>query len=94
MKGLAISADGALWVAVAYAGEVRVFEIDGTLRRRIEFPVPMVTSLCFGGTGLNDLYALSFKPIFATWTPWKRAPASSFSLGIRSPSPPAMVDAP
>jgi len=36
----------------------------------------------------------SFAVISATCRPWKRAPASSFSLGIRSPLPPAMVDAP
>lgn len=32
--------------------------------------------------------------IFATYRPWYRAPASSFSDGNRSPEPPAMVDAP
>ena len=32
--------------------------------------------------------------IWAVWRPWKRAMASSFSLGWRDPSPPAMVVAP
>jgi hypothetical protein len=36
----------------------------------------------------------SFLAIRATWVPWNRAPANSFSLGIRSPFPPAIVDAP
>lgn len=36
----------------------------------------------------------SFWPIFATYSPWYRAPASSFSLGNRVPSAPAMVEAP
>src|SRR5690606_30647375 len=36
----------------------------------------------------------SFAAISATCLPWKRAPSSSFSLGIRSPLPPAIVVAP
>lgn len=57
--GLALAADGSLWLAVAHAGQVLVFEGDGRLRRRIEFPVPMVTSLCFGGPDLRTLYVVT-----------------------------------
>jgi gluconolactonase len=57
--GLAVSEDGAVWVAVAYAGEVRVYEPHGALRRRLEFPIPMVTSLCFGGSDLRSLYVVT-----------------------------------
>jgi len=37
---------------------------------------------------------VNLEAMAATCFPWKRAAASSFSLGIRSPFPPAMVDAP
>ena len=36
----------------------------------------------------------SLAAICATWRPWKRAMANSFSLGCRLPSVPASVDAP
>jgi hypothetical protein len=36
----------------------------------------------------------SFLAIVATWRPWNLAMASSFSLGRRLPSPPAIVEAP
>ncbi len=57
--GLALSTDGAVWVAVAHGGCVLVFEPDGTRRERIGIPRPMVSSLCFGGEGLRDLYVVT-----------------------------------
>ncbi|MCY3839630.1 MAG: SMP-30/gluconolactonase/LRE family protein [Gammaproteobacteria bacterium] len=57
--GLAVSADGAVWVAVAGGGCVAVFEPDGSLRRRIAVPMPMCTSVCFGGDDLTDLYIVT-----------------------------------
>jgi gluconolactonase len=57
--GLAVAVDGSVWVAVAHAGQVRVFEPDGVLRTQIAFPIAMVTSLCFGGTDMTDVYVMS-----------------------------------
>lgn len=57
--GLAVSVDGAVWIAVAGDGCVAVFEPDGTLRERIAVPMPMCTSVCFGGDDLKDLYVVT-----------------------------------
>ncbi len=57
--GLAIAVDGSVWVGIAHAGQVQIFEPDGSLRSQLEFPVPMVTSLCFGGKDMMDLYVTS-----------------------------------
>ena len=57
--GLAVSADGAVWVAAARGGAVIVFEPDGRERERIACPLPMVTSVCFGGDDLADLYIVT-----------------------------------
>jgi len=57
--GIALGEDGSLWVAVAHGSRVDVFEPDGMLRTRIPVPVPMVTSVCFGGADLRDLYVVS-----------------------------------
>lgn len=54
--GLAVSADGAVWVAVAGGGCVSVFEPNGDLRTRLTIPMPMCTSVCFGGDDLRQLY--------------------------------------
>jgi xylono-1,5-lactonase len=57
--GLAVAVDGSIWVAVAHAGKVRVFEPDGALRMQIAFPIAMITSLCFGGAEMTDVYVMS-----------------------------------
>ena len=57
--GLAVSTDGAVWVAVAGGGCVAVFEPGGSLRKRIAVPVPMCTSVCFGSDDLTDLYIVT-----------------------------------
>ena len=36
-----------------------VAEPDGSLRTEIFTPLPMVTSVCFGGDGLRDLYIVT-----------------------------------
>jgi gluconolactonase len=57
--GLAVAADGSVWVALAHAGAVAVVDPDGTRRADLRCPVPMVTSVCFGGTDLVDLYVVT-----------------------------------
>jgi len=57
--GLAVSEDGAVWVAVARGGEVAVFNPDGSPRDSLAVPLPMVASVCFGGKDLRDLYIVT-----------------------------------
>lgn len=58
--GLVVSEDGAVWVALAGGGHgVAVYEPDGTERAFVEIPVPMCTSLCFGGPDRRRLYVVS-----------------------------------
>ena len=57
--GLAVSEDGAVWVALAGAGGVGVYTESGAERDFIEIPQPMCTSLCFGGSDLRDLYIVT-----------------------------------
>ena len=57
---LVVSQDGAVWVALAGGGHsVGVYEPSGKLRELIEIPLPMCTSVCFGGDDLKDLYIVS-----------------------------------
>jgi D-xylonolactonase len=57
--GMAVDAEGGLWVAAVRVGEVVRFKNDGTLRERIKMPSTMVTSLVFGGKDLTDLYVVT-----------------------------------
>jgi xylono-1,5-lactonase len=57
--GVAVSMDGCVWLAVAHAGKVVRFSPSGAREAEIEFPVPMVTSLCFGGPDRRDMYVVS-----------------------------------
>jgi gluconolactonase len=57
--GLKVAADGSVWVADARGGRVAVFEPDGAHRMDLAVPMPMVTSLCFGGADLRDLYVVT-----------------------------------
>jgi len=58
--GLVVSEDGAVWVALAGGGQgVGVYEPNGTFREKITIPLPMCTSLCFGGDDLRDLYIVT-----------------------------------
>ena len=57
--GLKVASDGSVWVADAHGGRVVVFNADGTHRQDMPVPLPMVTSLCFGGADLRDLYIVT-----------------------------------
>jgi len=57
--GMAVDAEGGVWVAVVITGGVVRFKPNGTLDRRLEIPARMVTSLVFGGRDLQDLYIVT-----------------------------------
>jgi sugar lactone lactonase YvrE len=54
--GMTVDAEGALWVAVFGAGEVRRYAPDGTPLGRVAVPAPQVTCCWFGGPRLDTLY--------------------------------------
>ena len=57
--GLAVAADGSVWVAMAGTGEVVGVSADGDVVATIDVEVPMVTSVCFGGAALDVLYIVT-----------------------------------
>jgi sugar lactone lactonase YvrE len=54
--GICADMDGGLWVALWDGGCVQRFDADGELSEQVDLSVPRVTSCCFGGPGLTDLY--------------------------------------
>jgi xylono-1,5-lactonase len=57
--GLAVAADGSVWVALAGAGLVVGWDAGGARQAEIEVPHALATSVCFGGPGLDTLYILT-----------------------------------
>jgi len=57
--GMTVDAEGFVWCATWYGGQVLRFDPDGTLERRIPMPVKQVSSVAFGGPDLTDLYITS-----------------------------------
>jgi L-arabinonolactonase len=57
--GLTVDADGCIWNAHYNGWRITRYTPDGTVDRVIRMPVQHVTSLTFGGTGLDTLYVTS-----------------------------------
>jgi gluconolactonase len=54
--GLAVDQEGGVWVAPGAAGNVVRFSPDGSLDRKLDVPASFVSSLCFGGDDMRDVY--------------------------------------
>jgi sugar lactone lactonase YvrE len=57
--GATVDAEGYVWMALVYVGEIRRYAPDGRLDRTIKMPVLKVTSVNFGGPNLDILYVTS-----------------------------------
>ncbi len=57
--GLAVDEAGCIWIANYGGGCVLRFSPKGELDLRIDVPAKQVTSLCFGGSDLRDLYIVT-----------------------------------
>jgi D-xylonolactonase len=57
--GLAVAADGSVWVAMAGGGLVVGWTADGQRIAECAVPHPLVTSVCFGGPERTSLYVLT-----------------------------------
>ncbi len=57
--GLAVDVEDGVWVALAEGGRVQRFTPDGEVDIAVEIPDPFVTSVCFGGADMQDLYVVT-----------------------------------
>jgi sugar lactone lactonase YvrE len=57
--GLAVDADGGIWVGLFGGGAVRRYNPDGSLDAVVDLPVSNPTCPVFGGAGLDRLYITS-----------------------------------
>lgn len=61
--GATVDAEGYLWSAAVFSGELRRFAPNGKLDRAVTLPVKNVTSLIFGGPNLDNIYCTSIGQI-------------------------------
>lgn len=54
--GLAVDADGGVWIAHFDSAEIARYRPDGAIDRRVELPHKAVSSICFGGHDWRDVY--------------------------------------
>lgn len=57
--GLTVDAEGFVWCATWYGGQVLRFDPDGAIERRVKLPVKQTSSVAFGGPDLTDLFVTS-----------------------------------
>jgi len=57
--GATVDAEGNLWSAIAGGGKLVCYKPDGSIARTVEVPVPIITSVMFGGDNLDVMYATS-----------------------------------
>jgi sugar lactone lactonase YvrE len=57
--GMAVDAEGTIWVAMWDGGCVQRFSPEGMLLERLDLPVVRPTSVAFGGSALNQLFITS-----------------------------------
>lgn len=57
--GSTVDAEGCVWNAMVIGGELIRYTPDGEVDRRIGMPVRNITSVCFGGDKLDEIYVTS-----------------------------------
>jgi L-arabinonolactonase len=85
--GATVDAEGCLWSAAVFSGELRRFTPDGKLERAVQLPVRNVTSVIFGGPNLDIIYFTTIGQIHLPGLPNDPPPGGSlfaiYDLGIK-----------
>jgi sugar lactone lactonase YvrE len=65
--GMAVDMEGGVWVALGGGGAIARFAPDGSLDRTVDVPgADFVSSVCFGGPVLDDLYVTTRTAVLRT----------------------------
>ncbi len=65
--GIAVDAEGGVWVAMWYGSCVIRYDAGGVEERRVEVPDVQTSSVCFGGEDLTDLYITAASEPFTSF---------------------------
>lgn len=64
--GMTIDREGNLWIALWFGGKICKFNNEGKLLDELKLPALQLSSLCFGGQNLNELYITSADILWET----------------------------
>ena len=67
--GSAVDVDGVVWVSIFQAGKIAAYRPDGKLERVVDMPVKLISSVAWGGAGLDRLYVTTIDPVQFGWEP-------------------------
>jgi sugar lactone lactonase YvrE len=65
--GSAADADGLVWVSVFQAGKIAAYRPDGKLERIVDMPAKLISSVAWGGEGLDRLFVTTIDPVTFGW---------------------------
>jgi sugar lactone lactonase YvrE len=65
--GSAVDADGLVWVSIFQAGKIAAYRPDGRLERVIDMPAKLISSVAWGGEGLDRLFVTTIDPAAFGW---------------------------
>jgi gluconolactonase len=79
--GLAVDADGGVWVALGPGGGIARFSADGTLDELLELPGAFVSSLVFAGPDLRGMIVTTATQVLRGDAPVAGSPVPAATLG-------------
>lgn len=59
--GATVDTDGLVWIAIFRGSKVVAFRPDGKVERIVDMPVPMTSSVAFGGPNMDQLYVTTIE---------------------------------
>lgn len=65
--GSAVDADGLVWVSIFEAGKIAAYRPDGRLERVVDLPARLISSVAWGGDGLDRLFVTTIDPAAFGW---------------------------
>jgi len=77
--GATVDRDGLVWIAIYGGGRIAAYRPDGRLERTIEMPVRLVSSVMFGGPGLDRLYVTTIEK-GALGEPWEEGAGDLYAI--------------
>lgn len=80
--GLAVDAEGGIWIALFDGGRLHRYTADGTLDAVLELPVRHPTCPAFGGAGMETLYVTSGRYTTAAISAADTGPAAGALLAL------------
>ena len=82
--GMAVDTEGFIWSAQWGGWRISRYDPDGKIERVVEFPVPQVSSCCFGGDDMRTLFVTTATETMSA-EDLAKAPLSGSLFAVETP---------